>query len=197
DEDVRIGEEYVKSQEIPGSQNTLYDETWVNGVLVSGSPVKTVVTSQPVPCVIVRGTKVIPGLGTGTFRWPVDNPSIICGWGGYVGHRAIDIVDRYNSSGPIYAADNGTVYINGWQSINGYYMVINHNNGYYTYYGHMAQPGYFEEGENVEKGDVIGQIGRTGLAFGNHTHFFIVTSGDIYGNGRLNPCNGYLPCDGL
>lgn len=197
DENIRRGEEYVKSKEIPGSQNSLYEETWVNGVLYQGNKISTVVTSQPVAAVIVKGTLEIPGLGTGTFRWPVDNPVILCGWGGYAGHRAIDIVNRYNPSGEIYASDTGTVYINGWQSINGYYMVINHNNGYYTYYGHMAAPGYYDEGENVEKGTVIGQLGRTGVASGNHTHFFIVTSGDIYGNGRLDPCQGFLACDGL
>ncbi|MBR2830420.1 MAG: M23 family metallopeptidase [Solobacterium sp.] len=44
-------------------------------------------------------------------------------------------------------------------------------------------------GTAVDKGDVIGNIGMTGLATGPHVHFFIIENGE-----RRNPCNGFLDC---
>ena len=69
------------------------------------------------------------------------------------------------------------------------YIIIDHNNGYETYYGHMNVPSPLQVGDVVDKGDVIGQIGMTGLATGPHTHFFIMYEGE-----RYNPCDGFLPC---
>ncbi len=191
DPTIREGKEEVRQAGEAGSQNSLYLEKWENGVLVSGELQSSVVTIQPVQEIIARGTMVIPGVGTGTFRWPVDNPTISCGWGCYVGHRAIDIQNMYDRYGNLYAADRGTVITNSYNSINGNYMIIDHGNGYQTYYGHMNTPGYFAEGVTVDKGDIIGQIGMTGMATGPHVHFFIMENGE-----RRNPCEGFLPCYG-
>ena len=191
DPTIREGQEEIRQAGQAGSQNSLYLERWENGILVSGELQSSVVTIQPVQEIIARGTMVIPGVGTGTFRWPVDNPMISCGWGCYASHRAIDIQNMYDRYGSLYAADRGTVIVNSYHSINGYYMIIDHGNGYQTYYGHMSTPGYFEVGETVDKGDVIGQIGMTGKASGPHVHFFILENGE-----RRNPCEGFLPCYG-
>lgn len=85
------------------------------------------------------------------------------------------------------AADRGTVIENSYHYINGYYMIIDHNNGYTSYYGHMNKKGFYPVGTNVEKGEVIGQIGMTGKATGPHIHFFITKNGV-----RVNPIY-YLP----
>ena len=53
----------------------------------------------------------------------------------------------------------------------------------------MNRPAYVSVGENVEKGEVIGQIGQTGKAYGPHVHFFIMENGV-----RRNPCDGFLDC---
>ena len=62
----------------------------------------------------------------------------------------------------------------------GNYVVIDHENGYRTLYGHMT---YFivGQGEHVEQGQVIGYVGETGYAFGAHLHY------EMFGlNGRFN-----------
>ena len=177
----------VKAQN--GSRNAFYEEVWINGENTGGSLVSSIITRQPVREETRVGTKVIPGVGTGTFRWPVDNPVITCRWGCYTGHRAIDIKNTYNRYGNLYAADRGTIYETGYNPINGYYQIINHNNGYKTYYGHMNKPAFYRVGQNVEKGEVIGQIGMTGKASGPHVHFFIMENG-----ARRDPCQGFLPC---
>ena len=174
---------------VDGSKNALYTERWINGVLVSGSLTSSVDTLQPINEVVEIGTMQIPGVGTGTFQWPVDNPYISCHWGCYYGHRAIDIQNAYDRYGPIYASDRGVIEVNSYNGINGNYVIIDHNNGYETYYGHMNVPSPLEVGTVVDKGDVIGQIGMTGLATGPHTHFFIMYEGE-----RHNPCDGFLPC---
>ena len=156
----------------------------------------SIITRQPVREETRVGTKVIPGYGTGTFRWPVDNPSITCRWGCYSGHQAIDIKNSYNRYGNLYAADRGTIAETGYTSINGYYQIIDHNNGYKTYYGHMNRPAFFKVGQNVEKGEIIGQIGMTGRdATGPHVHFFMKTASETQCNGwPPDRLDGILPC---
>ncbi len=184
---LREGLENKIQDEQVGSKNVKYEETWINGILVKGEEVSSIVTQQPVRAIIEYGTKVIPGVGSGSFRWPVDNPRISCSWLCYSGHYAIDVQNAYNRYGNIYAADRGTVVVNSYHRVNGYYMIIDHNNGYRTYYGHMNKPGFFPVGTNVEKGEVIGQIGMTGVATGPHVHFYIE-----YNGSRSNPVK-YLP----
>jgi len=189
DSSIREGETVRTQIGVDGSKNALYTERWINGVLVGGTLTSSVDTLQPVNEIISVGTFVIPGVGTGTFRWPVDNPTVTCHWGCYWGHRAIDIQNAYDHYGNIYAADRGVVEENSYNGVNGNYVIINHNNGYETYYGHMNMRSPLQVGDIVDKGDIIGQIGMTGAATGPHTHFFIMYEGT-----RYDPCNGFLPC---
>lgn len=183
DPSIREGLSKIVTREVDGSKNVLYKETFVNGILIKGEVMSESVMKQPIQEVIAYGTKVIPGIGSGKFRWPVNNPHVSCGWYCYAGHRAIDIQNRYDRYGTIYAADRGVVTRRAYTSIGGYYVIIDHNNGYKTYYGHMASPGYFPEGVAVEKGEAIGRIGMTGRTTGPHTHFQVWLNGTL-----INPC---------
>ncbi len=102
---------------VDGSKNSLYTERWINGVLVSGTLTSSVDTMQPINEIIAVGTMQIPGTGTGTFQWPVDNPHISCQWGCYAGHRAIDIQNAYDRYGNIYAADRGVIEVNSYNAM--------------------------------------------------------------------------------
>ena len=189
DPNLREGQSYVYKEGSEGSKNTNYTQTIVDGKLADYKLNSEVVTIQPQQEIVNVGSLVIPGVGSGTFRWPVDNPNVTCAWGCYTGHRAVDIVNSYERYGNLYAADRGTVKENTYHPINGYYMVIDHNNGYESFYGHMKEPGAFPVGVNVNKGEIIGTIGSTGKAYGVHVHFFIIKNGS-----RVNPCSGYLAC---
>lgn len=177
-------------KEKDGAADVLMREVYINGVLQEeqSTRVSSTITSAPVQEIIKLGTRVIPGVGTGKFRWPVDNPYITCRWYCYAGHQAIDIQNRYNTYGNIYAADRGVVIVNSYHSINGYYVKINHNNGFVTYYGHMRYKSSVYVGQKVDKGQYIGTIGMTGQATGPHVHFAIERNGV-----RVNPCT-YLGC---
>jgi murein DD-endopeptidase MepM/ murein hydrolase activator NlpD len=188
DSDIREGMSYVYQEDETGLKNVKYEEEWVNGVLIGGEEVSSVVTTQPIQRIEYYGTKVIPGIGTGNLRYPVNNVRITCGWYCYSGHTAIDCQDRYNKWSYIYAADRGTIYRTGYTSLGGYYVRINHNNGMITYYGHMRELSSMTPGVNVDKGEIIGRIGMTGRTTGPHTHFMVSVNGRY-----VNPCN-YLGC---
>jgi murein DD-endopeptidase MepM/ murein hydrolase activator NlpD len=99
-------------------------------------------------------------------------------------------VDWAAASGtPIYAAGNGVVEKEGWESGYGKFILIRHHNGYETAYGHMsAYASGVNEGDTVRQGQVIGFIGSTGLSTGSHLHF------EIRINGRfVDPMRVKLP----
>ena len=82
------------------------------------------------------------------------------------------------SGTPIYAAGNGVVEKAGWESGYGKFVLIRHNNGYETAYGHMsAYARGVEEGKRVRQGQVIGFVGSTGLSTGSHVHYEIRVNG--------------------
>jgi len=82
------------------------------------------------------------------------------------------------SGTPIYAAGNGVVEKAGWESGYGKFILLRHNNGYETAYGHMsAYARGMEEGKHVRQGQVIGFVGSTGLSTGSHVHYEIRING--------------------
>ena len=183
DSSLREGITRVETEYKEGSQNTKYIEKWVNGKLIGAEKISSELTSQPQTPVIYRGSKIIPGIGSGIFRAPVDNMVVSCGWYCYPNHRATDLVNRYERYAPVYSVDRGTVIISGYHPVNGNYIRIDHNNGYVTQYNHFVRPPYFPVGVNVDKGEVIGTMGETGTAFGVHLHLIVWENGS-----RINPC---------
>ena len=60
----------------------------------------------------------------------------------------------------------------------GKFVLLRHNNGYETAYGHMsAFARGIEEGTRVRQGQVIGFVGSTGLSTGSHVHYEIRVNG--------------------
>ena len=81
---------------------------------------------------------------------------------------------------PIYAAKTGivtTVNKNKNASSYGYYCIISHGSGYATLYAHQNQAPIVQEGQTVQKGQVIGYVGSTGRSTGNHLHFELRVNG--------------------
>ncbi|MCR5636718.1 MAG: peptidoglycan DD-metalloendopeptidase family protein [Clostridiales bacterium] len=110
------------------------------------------------------------------YCWPAPQCSIITAyWGDDRGHKGIDLACAGSAYGlPIVAAQSGTVTIaNGsdsWGQGWGYYIKIDHGNGYSTLYAHCSQV-VVSPGQSVERGELIGYIGNTGNSYGAHLHF--------------------------
>jgi murein DD-endopeptidase MepM/ murein hydrolase activator NlpD len=131
----------------------------------------------------------IPGVATGAFDYPLQSwvftQSFGCSpfwfepWDSAVGcnfHNGVDLAaDAYT---PLLAADGGIVEYAGWCDCGlGYYVKIDHGNGFKTLYGHMAEVPWVSAGESVAKGDVIGPVGSTGASTGPHVHFIVQMNG--------------------
>jgi murein DD-endopeptidase MepM/ murein hydrolase activator NlpD len=97
-------------------------------------------------------------------------------WGCAV-HNGLDLAAP--SGTPILASASGEVVAAGWCNCGlGYYVEIDHGNGFHTLYGHMASQPYVSVGEQVTQGDTIGPVGSTGISTGPHVHFMIRIDGD-------------------
>ena len=188
DESIEAGKTEILVQEETGIKNVLYKETWVNGVLQSGEAISETVIKQPVRGKIAVGTKLTVYVGTGNYIWPVDNPQISCHFGCYLDHTGTDFVNKYNKYGPVYAIDSGVVDDIGYRYDMGNYVIINHNNGVRTFYMHLFSEAYVDIGDNVNRGEIIGQIGNTGRSEGAHLHLTFEVNEQ-----RVNSCY-YLPC---
>jgi murein DD-endopeptidase MepM/ murein hydrolase activator NlpD len=91
-------------------------------------------------------------------------------------HTGVDWAAPYGT--PIFAAGNGVVEKADQESGYGKHVVLKHNNGYETAYGHMsAFAKGLKPGQQVRQGQVIGFIGRTGNTTGAHVHYEILVNG--------------------
>lgn len=83
-------------------------------------------------------------------------------------HKGIDYPSWIGA--PIKATADGIVEYSGWSGSFGNVVVINHNYGYRTIYAHCSKL-LVERSEAVKKGQVIGQVGTTGISTGPHLHY--------------------------
>jgi LysM repeat protein len=121
----------------------------------------------------------MPNLGTGSFVWPLAPPYTLTQeyWGG---HPAIDIDTYYRQ--PIFASDSGTVVFSGWDETGyGNMVIIDHGNGYQTYYSHN-EANLVSAGQTVVVGQQVAESGSTGNSTGEHLDFRI-----LYKSTFLNP----------
>ncbi len=89
-------------------------------------------------------------------------------------HMGMDIAAPNGT--PIKAAAPGKVTYAGVMGGYGNLVIITHENGVQTYYGHCSKI-YVKVGQEVEAGDKIAAVGSTGFSTGNHLHFEIRKNG--------------------
>lgn len=92
-------------------------------------------------------------------------------------HTGLDLAT--SSGTPIKAAASGTVTFSGYKGSYGNLMVITHENGVQTYYGHCSQL-YLSAGATVSQGQTIAAVGSTGNSTGPHLHFEVRVNGTAY-----------------
>jgi murein DD-endopeptidase MepM/ murein hydrolase activator NlpD len=103
------------------------------------------------------------------MSWPASGP-VTSGFGMRWGrlHSGIDIGAGYGAS--ISAAQGGTVILAGYNGGYGNCVVIDHGGGFSTLYGHMSSLDV-SEGQSVDGGDYLGDVGSSGNSTGPHLHF--------------------------
>lgn len=98
-------------------------------------------------------------------------------------HFGIDIAGSKGSS--INAAGAGIVLLSNWTPDFGNMIIISHGNGLYSYYGHAMRL-LVEQGTQVRKGQLIAQMGSSGISSAAHLHF------EIWKDGRPLDPEDYL-----
>ena len=198
--------EYVEFSDLYKDETKVYQEGYdgvkeitvdvhkVNGKEVSRDLITEKVLKEPKTKVIAFGTKEKPkpttsnsnkkpsssvsSSNSGMFMHPLNGSGTLTSnygsrWGSF--HRGLDIAAPAGT--PIYAAASGTVTYSGYnQGGFGKLIIIDHNNGYQTYYAHCSSL-YVQVGQKVSKGQNIAGVGSTGNSTGNHVHFEIRSNG--------------------
>lgn len=95
-------------------------------------------------------------------------------------HQGVDLAAPANT--PVYASRSGIVTTTTYSNAAGYYVTINHGDGFSSIYMHLNNY-VVSAGQAVSAGQLIGYVGRTGIATGYHLHF-----GIAYNGAYVNPC---------
>ena len=125
---------------------------------------------------------------TGTLQWSLPVAGTITS---QFGHRVDPITGEVSShtgtdiacaeGTPILAAADGTVTVanslDSWGGSYGYYIQIDHGGGLETLYAHCSSI-CVTTGQQVQSGEVIGYVGHTGRATGNHLHLEVSVDGN-------------------
>jgi murein DD-endopeptidase MepM/ murein hydrolase activator NlpD len=91
-------------------------------------------------------------------------------------HTGIDLAREEGTS--LLAVNDGVVILTKYTNEGlGIYCVVDHGGGVITVYGHCSKLLVFE-GQRINKGDVIAEVGSTGNSTGNHVHFMVYKSGE-------------------
>jgi murein DD-endopeptidase MepM/ murein hydrolase activator NlpD len=90
-------------------------------------------------------------------------------------HNGLDIVNMPGT--PILAAMAGRVRAAAFNFNYGNYVILQHDGGYQTLYGHLRRI-VVTKGQKVAQGQEIGELGTTGYSTGPHLHFSIFKDGE-------------------
>lgn len=137
-----------------------------------------------------------------SIQWPLDSVTVTGEWAnspwyyqqfGQAGHNGIDLACSVGT--PVYATDGGTVVAEGWGnydnwmgSIAGIFVRVGHAWGF-SAYAHLSST-VVSRGQWVNRGQLIGYSGATGVGTGPHLHFETFPLSPNFGNGfagRVNP----------
>jgi len=134
--------------------------------------------------------KYIRGNGKrGDYLWPVPTAFTISspyGMRGQEFHNGIDIAAPLDA--PIVAAADGVVLYAGAAAGFGHWVVLAHENGMLSVYGHMYENGVLvKPGQEVKAGELIAKVGNDGHSSGPHLHFAL--GAEITADGLLNHVN--------
>ncbi len=94
--------------------------------------------------------------------------------GNLVFHKGVDLAAPRGTS--VYSCADGEVVSTGFDSVYGNYVIVRHEGGKESLYGHLAAV-KIELRERVKSGTILGTVGSTGQSTGPHLHFEIHENG--------------------
>lgn len=144
------------------------------------------------------------GSDDGTWQWPfkyseyvLSTPLAQYGMrrnpatGVYTMHWGLDFGGGGIAGKPIPCAAAGKVVEAGFNSAMGNHVVVDHPGGFRTRYFHMVTTPSVSAGDNVTKGQTLGNVGSTGQSTGEHLHW------ETYTNGEHNNPRDFMKARGV
>ena len=195
DSSIPMGSQEVLVEGVPGQETVLTRVTKRCGVPVAAADLNSVARYRAEPLLVAVGYGSHPelfdffGMEGTLFNWPVQGRiSSDYGYryifGGLNFHRGVDIPAPLGTA--VHAAAGGTVTFVGPRGSYGNLVIIDHGNGFESYYGHNS--GFLvQAGDVVTRGQPIAAVGSTGRSTGPHCHF------EVHFNGELVDPLMYLP----
>ena len=197
DNTLPMGQEQILIEGVPGQDSVLSRVTKRCGVPVSALDLNSVTRKEAAPLLVAVGYGSHPelfdfyDLDGFMFRWPVQGRiSSDYGYryifGGINFHRGVDIPAPSGTA--VHAGSGGVVLFAGEKGSYGNLVIIDHGNGFQSYYGHNSRL-LVKAGDLVSQGQIIAAVGSTGRSTGPHCHF------EVHYNGELVDPLMYLPGD--
>jgi murein DD-endopeptidase MepM/ murein hydrolase activator NlpD len=147
---------------------------FVPGATVPGLTYIAADTDAQAPPVTPALTRPGPVQTTGgRLAWPVAGVITQYFW---AYHTGVDLAAPFGTG--IGASDSGTVVYSGWVAVGGLSVRIQHANGMETGYYHMGAT-FVSTGTKVDKGQIIGTVGMTGVTTGPHVHWELKVNGQF------------------
>ena len=212
DNTLKSGEKKITQTGVTGLVRTTQELRVINGERSQETNlINSVTIRESIPEVTSVGPSYKVGFGsksTGGYyntglnwTWPTKTPYVITTdyeyrWGSF--HNAIDISGTGFGS-PIYASRGGTVIeVNSSCANYGYlgsncgmgygnFIVIQHENNYYTIYAHITQDVKVSVGQQVSQGQLIASMGSSGSSTGTHLHFGFAVGSSYSSRTWYNP----------
>ncbi|MEH2940256.1 M23 family metallopeptidase [Lawsonibacter sp. JLR.KK007] len=188
DDSMYVGDSKILTQGEEGEAEIQADVVYINGYEQERTVTDSLTLREPTTTVKAVGTKEKPKTASkGNYIWPTSSHRINSYFGGrtifgsYSYHSGIDIHATYGEA--IKAADGGTVTFAGYKGSYGYLVIIRHDNGTESYYGHNSSL-VVSAGQKVYQGQTIAKAGSTGRSTGVHCHFEVRVGGTA-----VNPLN--------
>lgn len=191
--ELYVGETQIQVEGENGVKEIKKEIVRENGKPIEEKVIEENIIEEPVEQVVMTGIKEQYGYGGGSestdegvsydenavftnLRTPVDDVYISSEYGMRWGrlHRGTDFALSLGSN--IYAADEGTVYCAGYSGSYGNLVKIDHGNGMQTYYAHCSKI-IVNNGQSVDRGQLIAKVGSTGNSTGPHLHFEVIVNG--------------------
>lgn len=173
---LNVGTRRILQKGERGEKRSSVEITYIDGIERSRKVIKSEVIKSPTIEQVGVGTYTARPAssstvltGSGQFGWPVN--------GGYISdpfisnrnHKGLDIAAPGGTD--IYAGGDGVVVAAGWNPHGyGYFVEIDHMDGYQTVYAHCSSL-FVSQGQSVTRGQLIAAVGTTGNSTGNHCHF--------------------------
>lgn len=149
---------------------------------------KTAISNPPQPAPdgeVARASDRVRVNGVSLLLAPVTDGCLSSGYGPRNG-RAHKGIDYFTRGGDAIAAGGGTILEKLTRADFGNMILIDHGDGVYTRYAHLASfaPG-LAEGAAIKAGARLGPVGATGAAGAVHLHFEILTGAYVPGVGSF------------